>query len=79
MEAGTDIKDFPYGHEELTVDPAITLDDLEMYAVYSFKKGQLKFKRKYWQRFKERRIFQIKILNRNKYFLRKNLRIYIQF
>jgi carbamoyltransferase len=58
--AGTDIKDFPYGHEELTIDPAVTIDDLEMCTIYSFQKGRLEFKRKYWQRFKESEKFQKK-------------------
>ncbi|TNF24545.1 MAG: hypothetical protein EP319_18260 [Deltaproteobacteria bacterium] len=51
--AGTNIKDFPYGHDELTVSPAVTMNDLEMCTIYSFKKGKLEFKRKYWQRFRE--------------------------
>ncbi len=49
--AGSNVKDFPYGHEELTINPAVSHEDLEMCTVYSFKKGKLTFKQKYWQRF----------------------------
>jgi len=51
--AGTNVKDFPRGHEELTIDPAVTKNDLEMCTFYDFQNGKLKFVRKYWQRFEE--------------------------
>lgn len=51
--AGTNVKDFPRGHTELTIDPAVTKNDLEMCTFYDFRNGKLEFVRKYWQRFEE--------------------------
>ncbi|MCO4792564.1 MAG: hypothetical protein KC493_02540 [Bacteriovoracaceae bacterium] len=51
--AGTSVSDFPYGSEELTVNPAGTHEDLELCTVYRFKNGNLKFVKKYWQKFIE--------------------------